>query len=114
MNHLRHFLPNYVYTYGYTKCAPLLISGRKVETWCTYMDDPVSYLILENVRDAITLKEFISIPGMTFITFFPVLLQILNALNLAYKTYGFTHYDLHYQNILSPWHVSKSCCHSLF
>lgn len=100
MNKLRHILPNYMYVYGYTRCSPPTLQNKEVITWCSSSNPPVSYLITENIRDAEAIGDFVINPKTTALDFIAVFLQVLNALNLAYKTYGYTHYDLHYGNIM--------------
>jgi hypothetical protein len=100
MNKLRTFLPNYMYVYGYTKCSPPTLNNKEAVTWCSSAEPEGSYLITENIRDAVTIGGFITRPDITLDDFTEVFLQVVNALNLAYKQYGYTHYDLHYGNIM--------------
>lgn len=100
LNKLRHVLPNYMYVYGYVKCSPPAIENKEVATWCSSSNPAVSYLIAENIRDAVSIGEFLTDPATTALDVIVVFYQIMNALNLAYKTYGYTHYDLHYGNIM--------------
>ena len=100
LNKLRHILPNYMYVYGYTKCSPPAILNRETVTWCSSSNPSVSYLITENIRNSITFGDFVLDPNTTPNDFLAVFLQLINALNLAYKHYGYTHYDLHYGNVM--------------
>jgi hypothetical protein len=100
INKIRRFLPNYMYVYGYTKCSPPALINKEPVTWCSGSNPAVSYLITENIRDAVSIGDFIIDPKITRLDFMAVFLQILNALNVAYKMYGYTHYDLHYGNIM--------------
>ncbi|CAH6419648.1 Protein kinase [uncultured virus] len=100
LNKLRHILPNYMYVYGYTKCSPPALNNKQALTWCSSSTPPVSYLITENIRDAVTIGSFIRNYTITVKDTIAVFLQLFNALNLAYKYYGYTHYDLHYGNVM--------------
>lgn len=100
LNKLRHVLPNYMYVYGYTRCSPPALVNKEPITWCSSSNPAVSYLITENIRDAVPIGEFINSPNVTAIDVMAVLLQVFNALNRAYKQYGYTHYDLHHGNIM--------------
>lgn len=100
LNKLRHILPNYMYVYGYMKCSPPALNNKEAVTWCSSSNPAVSYLISENIRDAVPMSDFITDPNTTGIDFLVVFLQLFNALNLAYKFYGYTHYDLHAGNVM--------------
>lgn len=100
MNKLRHVLPNYMYVYGYVKCSPPAFDRREVVTWCSSTSPAVSYLITENIRDSVPIGEFLTDPSTTAPDVMAVFYESINALNLAYKIYGYTHFDLHYNNVL--------------
>lgn len=100
LNKLRHILPNFMYIYGYAKCSPPFLDHNEILTWCSSSNPPVSYLIMENIRDSVPMREFVRDPNVTALDVLVVWNQIENALNLAHKKYGYTHYDLHYGNIL--------------
>lgn len=100
MNKLRHYLPNYMYVYGYIQCSNAIINYKEVISWCSESEPKYSYLITENIRDAVPIKEFIVDPSIDENDFMAVFYQIENALNLAYGQYGYTHYDLHSSNIM--------------
>jgi hypothetical protein len=100
LNKLRHLLPNYMYVYGYVTCSPPAINNREVITWCSSSNPAASYLITENIRDGVAIAEFLTDPSTTDVDVLIVFYQLLNALNLAFKYYGYTHYDFHYQNAL--------------
>ena len=104
LNKLRHILPNYMYVYGYTKCSPTIFNkqhgGTNRLTWHTSSAALVSYLISENIKDSVTMKEFVKDTSVTGTDLMAVFIQIFNALNVAYKSYGYTHYDLHHCNVM--------------
>lgn len=100
LNKLRHVLPNYMYVYGYTKCSPPALKNKEAITWCSSSNPAVSYLITENIRDSVSIGDFVVDSKITPNDFLAVFLQLINALNLAYKHYGYTHYDLHRGNVM--------------
>ncbi len=100
MNKLRHYLPNYMYVYGYFGCSSAIINGKEIISWCSEPNPKYSYLVTENIRDAVPIKEFIVDQTINENDLMAVLYQVENALNLAYKQYGYTHYDLHHSNIM--------------
>ena len=100
-NKMRHLLPNFMYVYGYTQCAPpVLDNNNDVLTWCTSDTERVSYLITENIIGAQDFGEFLKDKNVNYRDFQLIFLQIINALNQAFKKYKYTHNDLHYGNIL--------------
>lgn len=114
LNKLRPILPNFMYVYGYMRCSPLVLSDVKGDrtkegsisdtanpiTWCSDNGNSASYLILENIYGSVSFDEFILMSETSEINVMGVFLQIIAALNLANKHYGYTHYDLHSNNIL--------------
>ena len=100
MNKLSHILPNYMYVYGYTKCSPPALQDKEAITWCSSSTPAVSYLVSENVKNAVTFQDFIKDQTVTGADLLAVFYQLINALNVAYKAYGYTHYDLHRGNVL--------------
>lgn len=100
-NKMRHLLPNFMYIYGYTRCAPpVLDDNNDVLTWCTSNTEEVSYLITENIVDGQDFGELFNNKDLIYRDFQVVFLQIINALNQAFKRYKYTHNDLHHGNIL--------------
>lgn len=100
-NVLRKYVPNFMYVYGITKCSPLVLNDTKPVSWCTYNDDnDTSYLILENVVNSVSLTSFVKQKDILAKDIIVIFIQIINALNVAYNMYGFTHYDLHSGNVL--------------
>lgn len=99
-NRLRQYIPNYAYIYGGFKCSPPLIDPdtKKVVTWCLHNTNPVNYVLYENINPSVPVSKYIeTCTGKEFIN---VYMQILYALRLGLKVIDFTHYDLHYENVL--------------
>ena len=84
LNKLRCYIPNFVYTYAYYK--------TQEENYNPYI------IVIENIENAINLEDIIQ--NLDNIEYFTILIQILNAFNLAYDFFKFTHNDLHDGNIL--------------
>ena len=99
-NKLREYIPNFAYIFGGFKCSPPLIDPKtkKVVTWCLHNDNPVNYVIYENIAPSISMAKYLeTCSGVQFVNTY---LQILYALRLALKLIDYTHYDLHYENVL--------------
>ena len=99
-NKLRQYIPNFAYIYGGFKCSPPLIDPdtKKVVTWCLHDTNPVNYVLYENISPAVTLSKYIqTCSGKDFVNIY---LQLLYSLRLALKVSDYTHYDLHYENVL--------------
>jgi hypothetical protein len=100
LNKLRAWVPNFMYVYGYARCSPPVLENKEPVTWCSSDTPAVSYLISENIRNAVTIGDFITEPQVTIADILGVYLQVFNALNVASKAHGYTHYDLHGGNIM--------------
>ena len=100
LNKLRKFLPNYMYIYGITKCTPTIFDKKEPIIWCDTGGASVSYMYTENIRDAVSLGDYIKSVDSKPEDLLLILYQVFNALNLAYVKYQFTHYDLHHGNVM--------------
>ncbi len=98
-NKLRRVVPTFAYIYGAFRCSPPIINpDKQVETWCT-KELAVNYVIYENIAPAKSIKDCIK-DGCTFSQWLNYYMQALLGLDYANKTVGFTHYDLHTENLL--------------
>ncbi|CAH6418460.1 Protein kinase [uncultured virus] len=103
LNTLRDKVPTFMHTYGAFMCPPPVIDNSgAVIAWCpanvSGQLSNVTYLVLENINDAESFAKLA--PTLTPEEFLQIYLQVLNALNVAYKAFDFTHYDLHPGNVL--------------
>jgi len=100
-NKLRQYVPNFSYIFGGFKCSPPMIDPdtKKVITWClNNNNNTVNYVLYENIAPAISVSEYIeTCSGKDFVNIY---LQIFYALRIGLKVIDFTHYDLHYENVL--------------
>jgi hypothetical protein len=98
-NNLRAKIPNFAYVYGGFKCSPPYIDKNgKVTSWCTSNKGKQNYIMYENINNSVTTSSFLeTCSGEEFVNIY---LQILYSLRTAQKDIDFTHYDLHYDNVL--------------
>lgn len=103
-NRLRSIIPNFAYVFGIFRCLPTYIHttarGAEILTWCnnTVKGKNVNYIVYENIVENITWKNYIV--DCTIEELVKYYLAILLALKTAYDEIGFTHYDLHFNNVL--------------
>lgn len=109
INKLRATIPTFMHTYGVITCG-MMSTIKTGEGHTANMCDPqtkeVPYVILEDIKDAMTLAEFLTKPECTTEAVASILLQVISAIRLAYHRYKFSHYDLNTSNILIQ--VSKT------
>lgn len=98
LNNLKTEIPNFRYIYTYFHCSPPIIHFRRIAEWSSKTDDKYCCVAMENIEDSIDLDDFLKQASLE--DFVRVFLQVLNALELAYQRYEFTHYDLYCYNVL--------------
>lgn len=104
INNLRDKIPNFVHTYGIYKCAPPVTNipvdekNPEILDYCPSPSPKFSYLIIENIDKSKSYKDMVE--KLTPDEHVDIHLQVANAINVAYKAYDFTHYDLHSSNVL--------------
>uniref|UniRef100_A0A6C0IYG7 Protein kinase domain-containing protein n=1 Tax=viral metagenome TaxID=1070528 RepID=A0A6C0IYG7_9ZZZZ len=117
-NLLRSRIPNFAFIMGFFLCAPPYleawpyVSGERVTaqgfkdrralTYCQndVAGNQVSYILYENVTDAVTLREFVQ-KGCSFEDWLNILTQVVLAEQVARdEGIDYTHYDLHDENVL--------------
>lgn len=92
LNKLRLYVPNFVFYYGVS-------NGYLDDNNILFDKDGTNvFSIVESIDEKYDLSEFINICDRK--TLIIILLQIFNALSVAYNKYKFIHYDLHDDNIL--------------
>lgn len=93
-----HILPNFPYHFGLLNCsyAKVKKGDKQIVDWCT-PTDKVPQILLENVRDSYTLYDAVQKEPTNLIFY---LLQTMNAVFAAFQKYGFSHNDLHTDNVL--------------
>lgn len=96
LNKLRAKCPNFSYVFDSFSCGePIIGEDNKIIEIGLKGAQNVSYAIYENVRNASSFKDISN--EKDFISLY---LQILYALKIAHEDCDFTHYDLHYNNVL--------------
>ena len=99
-NSVRRMVPNFMYVYGFSTCSPPVIKDNDVLGWCSSDQNKLSYLVSENIINSIPMKKFTVYPNITYHDVCAVLLQVFNALHIAYREYNYIHFDLHADNVL--------------
>lgn len=110
INPLREEIPNFVYTYAYHECNKYNVAtDRRLGGWCVSDEPQTGYLYLEKIN-GISFESFCReyAQGGT-VEFVEVMLQIINALYVAYKRFSFLHKDLHGNNIIVREISSPMC-----
>ena len=103
LNNLRAYVPSFMYTYGIYRCDyPNFDKNDKNDnliSWCPGVSsESTNYVVLENIDNSLQLRDLKQ--TLTPNEFLQIYLQVINAINIAYHMYDFTHYDLHAQNVL--------------
>lgn len=100
LNPLRYETPNFAFTYAYHSCNNYFIDDKnQVTTWCITDREQSGYLYREKI-DGLTLNEWMQQYGGDEPVLVEILLQIIDALALAYERYNFQHHDLTGDNII--------------
>lgn len=92
----KHGVPNFAYVYGGFECAPPVING-KTAVICATKLPKVKYIIYENIIGK-SIAELL--PEITPLDLASILFQITIATAYAYNKFRWTHYDLHYNNVI--------------
>lgn len=100
-NWLRKFCPNYAQILAAFRCGPPDVDPltKTLRSWCN-TDTPtsfVNYVVYEKVPGRDFRKHLADMSAVEYIT---TILQIAYALEIGQIHNGFTHYDLHYENII--------------
>lgn len=102
-NLLRKYIPNFAYILGGFKCSPMVLNPlekekKEVITWCNNNKVVINYILYENIEPSISLRLYVKDCKPS--EFLNKYLQILYALHKANTLIDFTHYDLHYENVM--------------
>lgn len=106
LNSLRSIIPNFAFVLGSFQCGAPIIrppvesrskSAGKVLDWCRGRNK-VKYMMYENISDSISFFDYCK--KCTAQEYIDLIVQINYALLVAYEDHGFTHYDLHGDNIM--------------
>lgn len=101
-NFLRKYCLNYAQILGAFRCTgPVVDPGSgKIYSWCelnSENEDFVNYIVYEKIPGKDLRKSTASMDKRDFVS---VMLQICYALEIGYVVNGFTHYDLHDENVI--------------
>lgn len=104
-NQLRAEIPNFAYIFGYMRCSPPLFDQKRPITYCTSNNNPVTYVVYENIKDTMSFENFSRTATPQQWT--QQYLSVLYALRKAHLTCDFTHFDLHGGNVLVRPYTGK-------
>ena len=101
LNHLRQYIPNFAYIYGYFNYGSPVINNRSgdVLQWGGDNGD-VGYVIYENINNSSSIRDLLLKQKLNNQKFLNYFIQFLYALKTASNFCNFTHYDCHDENIL--------------
>lgn len=108
LNRLRKMVPNFAYVYGFFECSAPMAgpknqddpNGKKIATFCSTLDggNNVVQAVYENIAPAEDFGQVVkTCNGETFMQYF---FALMSGIQVANKECGFTHYDLHQENVL--------------
>jgi len=106
INKLRSKIPTFMHTYGAFICgmtSPVFNTaniGQETIKMCDPNKRDAPHVILENIRNAVTLQEFCTSNDCSALDLASIILQITSAIRLAHRECDFTHYDLNLFNVL--------------
>lgn len=92
LNKIREYTPAFSFTYFSDSCSKMNYD------WC--LNSKSSFVLTEYVANSVSLRSLLISEALNFEQFLKIFFQVFSALNLADSYYGFTHWDLHTENIL--------------
>ena len=104
MNQLRAVIPNFMYVYGMFNCEAIdknkpVVCPEATEYYeGKLIENKVNYLLMEVISPGTSFQDLI--PTINLFRFMSIYLQVISALAMAYYAFDYTHYDLHYGNVL--------------
>lgn len=98
-NNLRKYVPNFAFVYGYTECSSLAPKGNNQYDWCSTLYPSASYLYMEKIKGK-TFRAMLEAEMLDKDAVWSILVQVVNALNVAFKQSKFVHFDLHADNVM--------------
>ncbi len=96
-NKYRSLIPNFSYVYGGFSCSHQRITNAQNIEYCINMNNQVQYILYEFI-EGLTWRQ--QLKNWTQLQFLTALISLIYALDYANKENQFTHYDLHWQNII--------------
>lgn len=92
---------NFAYILDLFKCSlPVIDNDKNIVSYCNLKDAKNNYVVYEDINPAISFKEYMEKPEVEFTEWLNIFMQVLLGLSEAQKYFDFTHYDLHYENVL--------------
>lgn len=100
-NDARKDIPNFAYIYGGFKCPPPVVDPKtkEVVSLCGNSENPdVQYVIYENIAPGNSMKDMAAAIGP--MEYLSAILQIALATEYGALNFGWTHFDLHDENVI--------------
>jgi hypothetical protein len=96
-NKYRASIPNFSYIFGGFSCSHPKITEKETIQYCENLNNPVQYLLYEFIPGDTWRQKLRKWDNAQFLS---ALISITYALDYANKNDNYTHYDLHYDNII--------------
>jgi hypothetical protein len=103
LNSLRKEIPNFMFVYGNFICSPPIISQEGIVSQCYAGSQLTDYIALENIAifsPPESMRLFLQTRSWTTEDFLSLYLQVIFFLRFAEERFGYTHYDLHDNNVI--------------
>lgn len=105
LNSLRKYIPSFPYIYSIVNCSGVLLDAeiQNVISTCGFFFGAGHTMIFqEDVANSTSVYKYLTKnrDRLSFDMYLNILMQVMFALDMAYKSFNFTHYDLHTDNIL--------------
>jgi hypothetical protein len=100
INKLRFIIPTFAYTYDIFSCKNTGYDGSlDLNNFCDNSVNRNLYTIMEKVNGN-SVKDLFMKKSLNFQTWLEIFIQLLLSLEVAQRETNFTHFDLHYENVM--------------
>ena len=100
INKLRFIIPTFAYTYDIFSCKNTGYDGSlDLNNFCDNSVNRNLYTVMEKVNGN-SVKDLFMKKSLNFQTWLEIFIQLLLSLEVAQRETNFTHFDLHYENVM--------------